>query len=230
MIYIIGCGGVGSWLAPAICPLVGPQNVTLIDGDTLEEKNLNRQLFDSSQIGQNKAEALAEKHRCAAIAEYYSESLVQHYPTDWLLVGVDNHAGRRAALTTCDISQCGAVFAANEMFSSEAFVYQPSWRDGPKDPRTYYPEINTDDTDDPRRSSVGCTGEAQVKNRQLITANMMAAALGAHLFVVWALEAGKMSKAAREHLPFKLVNNFAGNETHKLRVSSKQKDIHEKDN
>lgn len=223
MNYVIGIGGVGSYLTPALCKLVGPENVTLIDGDSLEQKNMDRQLFDVSQIGQNKAVALAEKYGCAALDQWYSESLVQHAPADWLLVAVDNHAARKAAINACDMSQCRAVFAANETHSSEAFVYLPQWQDTDLDPRNYYPEIRTDESNDPRRGQAGCTGEAQERNRQLVTANLMAASLCAHLFMVWSIEARKMSKEAQAHLPFKLVNNLSRNETYKVGAATKDK-------
>ncbi len=41
-IYIIGCGGVGSWLASAVARLENPNHLVLVDGDDLEEKNLDR--------------------------------------------------------------------------------------------------------------------------------------------------------------------------------------------
>lgn len=223
MIYIIGAGGVSSWLTPAICLLSGKENIIVIDGDTLEEKNLNRQLFDSSQITMNKAAALAEKYGCASIEAWYSESLTPHMPSDWLLVCVDNHAARKAALNACDMAQCQAVFAANETHSSEAFVYLPQWQGTDLDPRRYYPEILSDESNDPRRSQAGCTGEAQAQNRQLVTANLMAASLCAHLFMVWSMEARKMSKEAQAHLPFKLVNNLSRNETYKVGANTKDK-------
>jgi hypothetical protein len=215
MNYIIGCGGVGSWLAPALCLLVKPTNVTLIDGDTLEQKNMNRQLFDSSHIGMNKSEALAEKYGCDAIPSWYSTMLMPHEPNDWLFGLVDNHPSRKSIMQACDSYGCRALFAANETHSSEAYLYLPEWRGTRLDPRVYYPEIETDNTDDPRARAAGCTGEAQVSNPQLVTANYMAAALVAHLYVVWALEAPKLDKAVWPFLPHKLVNNLTANETHK---------------
>lgn len=215
MNYVIGVGGVGSYLAPVMCKLVGAENITLIDGDTLEAKNLDRQLFSESEIGRNKAEALAEKYGCQSIASWYSEALLEHSRSDWLLVGVDNHAARASALTACDMAQCCAIFAANETHSSEAYVYLPQWRGTALDPRVYYPEISTDESNDPRRGGIGCTGEAQKQNRQLVTANFMAAALMADMYSKWAVEARKMSKEAQQHLPFKLVNNLSRNETYK---------------
>jgi hypothetical protein len=216
MHYIIGCGGVGSFLAPALCMLVGKENVTLIDGDTLEAKNLNRQLFTESEIGSNKAEALARKYGCAFVDNWYSESLMPHDDGDWLFGVVDNHTARRAILASVDRFDCQAILAANEVHSSEAYVYYATWRDTRIDPRVMYPEINSDDTNDPRSATIGCTGEAQSANVQLVTANFMAASLAAHLYVIWGMEAGKLEADTLRHLPHKLVQNLTRNETHKV--------------
>lgn len=216
MIYIIGAGGVGSYLAPVMCMLAGPKEVTIVDGDTLERKNLNRQLFTENQIGLNKAEALAKVYGCAAIPKWYSAAMMQHTDDDWLIGVVDNHPARLAILNTCDMWRCRSIFGANEVHSSEAYHYQPDWRDTSLDPRSYYPEISQDKSNDPRAALIGCTGEAQVANRQLVTANFMAAALVSHLYVVWAMEARKMEADALPFLPYKLVNNLSRNETHKV--------------
>ena len=48
MIYLIGCGGVGSYLLPALYHSTKDQ-LTLIDGDTIEQKNYERQHLE--QIG-----------------------------------------------------------------------------------------------------------------------------------------------------------------------------------
>lgn len=216
MNYIIGIGGVGSFLAPTLCLLVGKENITLIDGDTLETKNLNRQLFEEKHIGTNKAEALAEKYGCGFIPEWYSESLMSHGPDDWLIGVVDNHIARKSILDCADRYGCKAILAANEVHSSEAYVYLPSWKDTRLDPRIMYPEIRTDHSNDPRAASIGCTGEAQRANVQLVTANFMAAALASHLYVVWAMEAPTMEVEAIPHLPHKLVQNLSKNETHKV--------------
>lgn len=216
MNYIIGCGGVGSFLAPALCMLVGKDNVTLVDGDKLETKNLNRQLFTDSEIGQNKAEALARKYGCRFLDSWYSESLMDHDRQDWLIGVVDNNIARRAILAAVDRFQCNCIMAANEVHSSESYAYFTQWKGSPLDPRVMYPEINDDYSNDPRAQSVGCTGEAQRANVQLVTANFMAAGLAAHMYVVWAMEAPKMEAEVIPHLPNKLVQNLTKNETYKV--------------
>ncbi len=208
-IYIIGAGGVGSWLLPAICLLDEPQNVVIMDGDMLESKNLNRQLFTPDDIGSNKAEALAAKYHCESIPKYFSPGLMGFHDSDWLLVAVDNNPARKAALEACDTSGCRCITGANEAFSAEAYYYEPEWRKSPEDPRVYYPEILTDTTDDPRRAAIGCTGEVQKSNRQLVSANFMAAALIQHLYVLWKMERPKFDKEAIGHLPHRINQNLS---------------------
>lgn len=208
MIYIIGAGGVGSWLTPALVMLAGKKNITVMDKDNLELGNLNRQLFSPTDIGRPKAEALAQLYGCHHRVGWFTYGMINLDLDDLLLCAVDNHATRAEVLRTCDRSGCRAIIGANEVHSAEAYVYRPEWEGTSLDPRHYYPEILTDRSGDPRAASIGCTGEAQQQTPQLVTANFMAAALMQHLFIVWVHEYRKFDKAAREHLPHKLVSNL----------------------
>lgn len=60
-ICVVGLGGVGSWCAEALArSAIG--RLTLIDGDTVAESNINRQLpAMSATLGRPKAEVLAER-------------------------------------------------------------------------------------------------------------------------------------------------------------------------
>jgi len=226
MNYIIGAGGVGSWLCPALCKLVGPESVTLIDGDKLEPKNLDRQLFDESQVGRHKAEALAEQYGCGHLNAWYYNGLIEPSSEDWLLVCVDNMPARKAALESCDRFFCNALFAANERLSAEAYLYLPGFKNSKYedlDPRKYYPEINRDKSGDPMARSAGCTGEAQQETPQLVTANFMAAALLAHMYVVWAMEAVKMDLEGMRGLPFKLTASLSRLESFNINKHIKEK-------
>jgi PRTRC genetic system ThiF family protein len=69
-IYVVGCGGTGSFLVPHLCRLAnwfdaaGKQiSITLIDFDSIEEKNLYRQNFCPAELGYNKAQALAVRYK-----------------------------------------------------------------------------------------------------------------------------------------------------------------------
>jgi len=214
MNYIIGCGGVGSAIVPSFCLLKSPEEITLIDGDTIERKNLNRQMFTAAQIGLNKAQALAIRYGCRFLAEWFARGKWRHYRSDWLICLVDNHRTRLETLEVCDETGAQAIFAANEMHSSEAYYYRRAWKGTLRDPRVYYPEISKDRSGDPRRASVGCTGDVQENNRQLVSANLMAAALAEHLFVLWQMKAPRLDTETVAGLPHKLAANLSKLETY----------------
>ncbi len=201
MNYIIGAGGVGSWLAHSLAKLIEPDQITIVDGDTLESKNLDRQLFSESDIGTSKAKALGKRLSTKFIESYYALGLINMGRKDTILCCVDNHPGRLECLKTCDMIGVTAYFGSNETLSSEAFTYRREWKETLKDPRVYYPDIVDNKDNDPRRIAIGCTGEVQKANRQLVSANFMAAALMQHLFVLWELEMPKMDKSAHSFLP-----------------------------
>lgn len=211
MNYIIGCGGVGSWLTPSLCLLEGAEAVCVWDGDTLEEGNLNRQLFTPGDIGINKAQAVAALYGCVYLPQFFSYGVRRMQPHDCLIGCVDNNAARLAILESADDYQCAALFAANETTSAEAYIYFPAWRGTALDPRKYYPEITTDKANDPRNVAIGCTGKAQEQRPQLVSANFMAAALVQHLFVLWVREWPQMDNtpAVLPHLPHRLRANLS---------------------
>jgi ThiF family len=202
-VYIIGCGGVGSWLVPALTKLIDIENLWLIDGDRLESKNLDRQLFNNTDIGKYKAEALGRKYGLKYMNVFYGLGTLEHSPTDWLLCACDNHPARVSVLRACDMFGCVAIIGANETNSAEAYYYHEEWKGTPCDPRVMYPEMVIDLSGDPMRTE-GCTGEAQRQNRQLASANFMAAALMQHLLVLWKIEVLKLDAPIIPALPHQL--------------------------
>ncbi len=182
MNFIIGCGGIGSWLTPKLAKMT--DQITLIDGDKLEEKNLDRQLFDERWLGANKAMALGESYGFGeTVGEFFHAGLALGIESDDILFCcADNHACRRAVLQVCDEKDCRCVIAANEETEYESYWYERSWKDTPNDPRIFYPVILTDHSDDPL-GPPGCTGEAQIARPQLAIAND--AASSAALFLWW---------------------------------------------
>lgn len=59
---ILGCGAVGSWVADGIARMGGKRFV-LVDPDTVVLSNLNRSLFDASDVGHQKTVAIARSLR-----------------------------------------------------------------------------------------------------------------------------------------------------------------------
>ena len=58
-LLIAGCG-IGS--GPAVCATrMGFENFILVDGDTVDAHNLNRQFYDFADVGTSKVEALKDK-------------------------------------------------------------------------------------------------------------------------------------------------------------------------
>jgi PRTRC genetic system ThiF family protein len=112
--YLIGCGGTGSWLALSLCRIArfmskqGKKvNLTFIDPDRVEAKNIFRQNFCDAEIGSNKAQALTIRYSIAwgikinSIASKFDvnalnvSSFNYYNPTLTLLIGcVDNAAAR----------------------------------------------------------------------------------------------------------------------------------------
>lgn len=60
-IVVIGCGGTGAYVIGHLARFTDIP-ICIIDGDKVEDKNLIRQHFISSDIGKNKAEVLAERY------------------------------------------------------------------------------------------------------------------------------------------------------------------------
>jgi tRNA A37 threonylcarbamoyladenosine dehydratase len=79
-VVVLGLGGVGSFTAEALAR-AGVGALTLVDGERIEETNVNRQLHAlDGEVGRFKAEALAERLRRAApaariapVCEFYGE-------------------------------------------------------------------------------------------------------------------------------------------------------------
>lgn len=117
-IVMVGCGGTGSHLLPNILQYIGSKQmagstlnpkIILIDGDDVEEKNLVRQRFTYSDLGDNKAEALARRYssvfgiKLLASSEYLQtgdnlRKLITDHGSaqgNLILIGaVDNHRAR----------------------------------------------------------------------------------------------------------------------------------------
>ena len=61
-VIIVGCGGTGGFVADGLARMLPrDKGLVLIDMDTVEERNLNRQSFTAADVGLFKSEALAKR-------------------------------------------------------------------------------------------------------------------------------------------------------------------------
>lgn len=110
-IYLVGCGGTGSWLAPAITRTArllmdnGKKvSVTFVDPDAVEEKNVYRQNFCRAEVGRNKAETLAYRFGAAwgvdvrAIDRKFTRDIKEYSGETTIICGCVDRASSRKAI------------------------------------------------------------------------------------------------------------------------------------
>jgi len=204
---IIGAGGVASYLIPILYRVFKGSTFLIFDGDKLEERNLDRQAFDAGEIGHNKAAAIIQtlliraeletenadqvsSEELVAFDKFYtgSHDIPEEYrPYLRLIICVaDNHEARKFALLSADELQIPCIIGANEYFDSEAYIYQPAWKDTPMDPRIKSPEILTSLTGSPLHCQ-----EEQEASPQLAIANFACAGKIATMVWRWLVDTKK---------------------------------------
>ena len=152
---IVGCGGVGLKVARELAfgSPIPFESVTLWDSDLIEDRNLERQIFNADQVGMSKASATAELFfpDATIMGDLKAESLLQNGYIDgtwpeastWVIT-TDNIESRLLLLDTLDefgnndsIIISGANATADDGFGigSTAWVYKKKWSGSDKDPR-----------------------------------------------------------------------------------------------
>jgi hypothetical protein len=194
---VVGCGGVASYFLPSFLRTVAhtkgrKPGITLMDGDTLEEKNLIRQNFDKFE-SVSKPEAMKKMYsginggalKINTRNTYFSSGEVIDSGT-CVLCFVDNHLARKHVLESIDESEgtCG-IFAANSTISAHSYFYMGAWKGNPWDPRVMFPEIETDTSGSPLNTG-GCNTDRALDDiPQTAIANQMAAACALLAWNVW---------------------------------------------
>jgi len=132
---IVGCGGLGSWIAVAAARM-GFRRLTLIDADRFDRSNAPRQMMFGGDIGQPKPHALARNlvphmtnaGTITAIALPFPDALDQltELPTV-LVVGVDNNRARLAASKWGLTNSIPVVFAMLSLdgLRAQMFLQEP---------------------------------------------------------------------------------------------------------
>ena len=191
-VYLLGVGGTGSHLVDPLSRLLIHHcpdnqqdfNFTLIDGDSYEEKNLERQLFDKALVGKNKAGATAQKLTHAKIASletYVNEHLftqmiqsIHRNDSVLVILAVDNHATRKDIITAIDkrgLKNFVVISPGNSYSTGQAVVYS-KWNGAAL---TDHPFDKYEELKDPKDAIPnGCAAQTP-STPQLITANACAA-------------------------------------------------------
>ena len=104
-IFILGAGGTGSWLCSFLDKMSLFNDVIVMDGDIVEDKNVLRQNFKSTDVNKNKAEVVANANQMSFVHGFITDTAIFHQIMDEfpagtipMLVGcLDNNASRKLA-------------------------------------------------------------------------------------------------------------------------------------
>lgn len=201
---IVGCGGSGGWIATLLMKSPERAPVVLVDGDAIERRNLERQLFSRRDIGRNKAQALGASMKMQGMdvecfPEFFREgcdawnSLLARDRTIRIYCCPDNHPARMACLKLADERwlegrKTVVALSGNEEFTADAAIYLPQWKGTRQDYRIRYPETVPATAGDPLHPP--CTGEAVAVQPQRALANAIAAMNTAWLMALWSERIG----------------------------------------
>ncbi|HEX3683167.1 MAG TPA: ThiF family adenylyltransferase [Bryobacteraceae bacterium] len=131
-VLCIGAGGLISNIAPTLCRK-GIGKLTILDDDTVEVSNLNRQRFYEKDIGRNKAIALVEnlQRECIFSTELtgyairLEEAIEQDMPLgcEVAVCGVDNNPGRVIACRSFREANIPIIFTAVSADADHGYVF-----------------------------------------------------------------------------------------------------------
>ncbi len=222
-IIVVGCGGTGSLTMGYLARMLRNTrtSVLLVDGDTVEDKNLERQGFSSCDIGEYKAEMLADEvlgvgMKCVQyIPDYLIDKSQLPRPEKdefTILIGcVDNHRARQVMhqyfYSTDNIMY---IDSANEFDAGEVCV---AIRANGKDvapPRGYYfPDVLTDKS--PRADELGCDVVNISAPQHVITNSLMAMMIAkvVNATVCENMSDGGMIYCSSLKNPYEIMTRFA---------------------
>jgi len=220
-IKIIGLGGVGSILVERLCRFLNygadlSADITLVDGDSYEEKNYERQEF--STFG-NKAEVKATDLELqfphigldvypAFVNEVTTAEVIRE--GDVVFLCVDNHKTRMIVNNYCkNLTDVTLISGGNELTDGNVQIYiRKANKDMTPDIAAYHPEIANPDDKLPEEQS--CE-ELSHSDPQLYFAN-----LGVATLMCWSFyNAVVRSKleASEVYFDLKSMNTLAQNRT-----------------
>lgn len=197
-VLVIGAGGTGSILIPQLARYLYSQKFTgklvIADGDKYSESNLDRQSFNPSKIGTNKAEYQnmvivsqlpGLQENVSFLDKYLSKAdVTELVGEDTIVINcADNNAIRKYVEDRVgQLSNAAHICCGNELRHGQVQVYlRRNGKDMTPTIFTDAPAFNSEKDD---RSAMDCeTLAALPSGGQLIASNMMCAALALNYFL-----------------------------------------------
>jgi molybdopterin/thiamine biosynthesis adenylyltransferase len=182
---VVGAGGTGSFLIPPLFRYLetyhnGEFRIKVLDGDQVEAKNLDRQIFDFDTILQNKVDAVLKPYaskKARGYPVYLSRNNIEEYikDGDTVLICVDNFVVRAAIEDYVNtLENCIVINGGNEdsTGSCQTWIRKDGINLTPAI-SFLHPEIRVPDVD---RAALSCQQAAALPGgEQLIIANMASA-------------------------------------------------------
>jgi len=125
-ILIVGCGGSGALLMPALAPAY---DLIIADFDTYEEKNVTRQFYANGAIGEKKSDVLAEifnKGPKEVVSHPHKITGGEDFDgVDIIISCVDTNQGRNACKDLSDTLDAPLIICGNESWDPQAWLLLP---------------------------------------------------------------------------------------------------------
>ncbi|UTZ43701.1 HesA/MoeB/ThiF family protein [Vibrio campbellii] len=136
-VLVIGCGGLGCPVATDLA-LAGVGNITLIDGDKIEESNLHRQFaYSLADIGLSKSSILKRfllsrsvSLKCEAIEDYVNENNIGTYidtSFDLVIDCTDNMQIKYLISDFCVLHGISLSYATVNRFTAYLALFSNAW-------------------------------------------------------------------------------------------------------
>ena len=142
-VCILGCGAVGTLMAEMLAR-TGAEDFTLVDGDKIEESNLNRTFsFLSDDVGKKKVEVLKERLKqihpsikVDAISKHLNiassegdEIIYAISNSNCVIIAMDDNPPRRFAEEQCDKHGCPSYMSIGLVFKkNNTYSYECAWK------------------------------------------------------------------------------------------------------
>ena len=124
-VLLLGVGGVGSFCLDCLIRS-GIRDVTIVDFDTFDETNLNRQMWSEEHIGQSKVQALKTHYPEISVIETRIDpdwvATFDFTPYDLILDAIDDTRAKLALAQTCHAKLISATGSAKRIDPSKIEV------------------------------------------------------------------------------------------------------------